>query len=446
MSNMTPRRKARLFQKIVLSSLIIIIFLAGCSVIGFFDEFLPNGNVAAEHPVLVDSSGSDEVLPTQSPTEEPVQYGVISAWVPPQFDPSLNSESAQILNNYLQTFQKINPDVEIEFRVRAEQGSNSILETLSITASAASDALPTIVLLSRLDMVEAANRGLIRPIEFYTSTLEGDDWFPFAYEMGVYHNENFGLPFATDVIVMATNRTNLSDSYQPLSLMNKKLGRTGYAAGDSDSLIPFIFYESSGGRLVNDQDHPTLTVEPVASLLSVLESSRRAGTLSAELYDFQSDEDVWGEFISGNFDTVFTWARNVSLSSEDYAIKHIPGIGGDPFTYSEGWVWCLVQKSSTDTDINITFMEYMVSPDILDEWTAMAGFMPVRPSSVISFGENQDLISQILSSTQLLPDLEVRSYANEALAGAINEIFQGVNTVEGSTQNLFDQLEGNDTP
>lgn len=295
-------------------------------------------------------------------------------------------------------------------------------------------------------MEEAANRGLIRPIEFYTAALEGNDWFPFAYRMGIYHNETFGLPFAADVIVMATNRTNLSTSYQPLSLINRLLGRIGYAAGDSDSLIPYIFYESSGGTLVDEHGQPMLTVESVSSLLTVLESSRRTGSLSAELYDFQTDDDILDEFINGTFDTVFIWAKNISLSSEDYAVKHIPGIGGDPFTYTEGWAWCLVQKSSTDTDINIAFMEDMVSPDILSEWTIAAGLMPVRPSSVISFGENQDLISQILSSAQLLPDAEVRSYLNEPLAGAINEILQGVSTVEGSTQNLFNQLEGNETP
>ena len=71
---------------------------------------------------------------TQRPANEP---RILRVWLPPQFDPNAGTESANLLQQRLADFEMGHPGLEIEVRIKAEEGEANILNALSVTSMAA---------------------------------------------------------------------------------------------------------------------------------------------------------------------------------------------------------------------------------------------------------------------------------------------------------------------
>jgi hypothetical protein len=410
-------------------------------------DFFPESSAGAprndaENPDIIQTA-----LPTANPTQVPIDFEVISVWVEPQFEPNADDPASQLLKSHLQDFLDDNPGAKIDFRLKASEGANAILNALSVTAAAAPDALPTLVLLSRDNMEAAAALGLIRPIDFYVPAMENNDWYPFANKMGIYHNEVFGLPFAADVMVLAVQDANLQQNYISFTELPRLFGLIAFAAGENQPLVPYLWYQSAGGEVFDDQDQPTLEEEAISALFSAVASNRQAGILSSSLSQYESDTELWNAFVDGDLNSLITWSSHVRAAPTGYPFTFVPALGSAPYTYADGWVWCLVQKATTDIELNLAFMQHLVSADFLINWTEKSDLLPVRPSSTSSFGDQQSFIHQLLLSADLLPPVEVRRSNGAFLSEEINALLLGVKSAEASTQDLFIRLEeekGND--
>ena len=65
----------------------------------------------------------------------------VRIWLPPQFDPRSGTPAAKILKNHLDLFIALNPGVQIEVRIKAEDGPGGLLDSLGSTNVAAPLAL-----------------------------------------------------------------------------------------------------------------------------------------------------------------------------------------------------------------------------------------------------------------------------------------------------------------
>lgn len=435
-----PRKKQTLLLAFLMA--VLIFSLSACDVVRLVSDLIPAEMSGSQQVETVRQETAETVMPTSSPTLVPINFDEIIAWVQPEFDPEDDSPSARLLKDHIQAFVKENPGVKVQFRLKSAQGVNSILNALTVTAAAAPDALPTIVLLSRHDMESAAASGLIRPIDFYAPAFENNDWYPFSNKMGKYHGEIFGLPFAADVMVLALKNEKIPAEYIPLDPPPRQFGSIGFPAGNTQPLVPYLWYQSAGGRLADEHGQPQLDQEAVSALFSAIAANQRSGNFSSKLNGYQTQTMVWDAFLEGDLDSAVTWVSRIRSAPGQYSFTYIPAIGDAPYTYADGWVWCLVQKGTTDIDLNIAFMQHLVSPDFLQTWTAESPLLPVRPSSISFSGDDQLLIDQLLLSADLIPPDDVRRYSGAVLAEEIGALILGENSVEKGVQNVFDQLNG----
>jgi multiple sugar transport system substrate-binding protein len=414
---------------------------SACDVIERVAEFFPGEDLSTRESESEQPDVNEEAIQTPFPTQVPIEHNVITVWVQPQFDPNDQSPASQLLQKQINSFTEDNPGVRVNFRLKAGEGINSTLNALSITAQAAPDALPTIVLLSRQDMNIAAAQGLIRPIESFSSALENNDWYPFANKMGKYHNESFGLPFAADVMVLARQDGKLPSQYIPLTDIPSNTGVIGFAAGNPQPIVPYIWLQSGGAQLMDNLDKPILAEDEIMQLFTSIETSRREGKLSSAILNYKSEQAAWDAFIDGDLPNVITRYSNLRSESTDSRFYHIPGLGQSPYTYAYGWVWCLVQKDSTDIDLNVRFMQHMVSPDFLADWTKDSIYSPVRPSSLQEMETDATLLDQILLSADIVPPRSVRVLSDSYFFDAINGLLTGAMTAQDATQNVLEQIK-----
>ena len=428
---------------IISLSLLIItssVLLSACDVISMVSDIFPDENSSKLEPSLDQMEADQETLPTPIPTQLPIDQNVITVWVQPQFDPNDESPTSQLLQQHIQSFSEDNPGVRVNIRLKAGDGVNSILNALSITAEAAPDALPTIVLLTRQDMDIAAAQGLVRPIESYSSALDNNDWYPFANKLGKYHNEVFGLPFAADVMVLAMRDRIPPTQYLPLTDVPRNFGVIGFAAGNPQPIVPYIWLQSVGGQLMDNLDQPIYEEAALFQLFTAIEANRREGKFSSAILEYESERAAWEAFTNGDLPTVITRYSNVRATPSGSRFYHIPGLGQSPYTYAYGWVWCLVQKESADIDINVRFMQHLVSPDFLAEWTKESTYSPVRPSSLKKMETDTILLDQILLSADIIPPRSIRNISDSYLSNALNDLLTGTTTAEDAAQFVLEQI------
>ena len=131
-----------------------------------------------------------------------VDVRTLRIWLPPRFDPSTKTDSANLLKHRLDDFAAAHPRIKIEVRIKAEDGDNGLLNSLVLTNAAASKALPDLIALSRPDLESAVLKGLVHPIDGLSAILDDKNWYPYASELGHIQNIGYGLPFAGDTLIM----------------------------------------------------------------------------------------------------------------------------------------------------------------------------------------------------------------------------------------------------
>ena len=432
----------QVIRNFVASLMIVIVFLTGCNGQNILDIVFPAENTAADQEITQDAFQQENTDQIPVPTAGPPSSNNISIWLPPQFDPYVDSESGKLMLAQITSFQEQYPEYEVDIRVKAENGPSSVFNTLLITSLAAPDALPSIVLISQSSLEKAVEQGVVQPIQGLSTAYDENDWYPFAIEMSKKHGETFGLPLAADAIGLVSNRNEIGSAYVSLAQASRVLDTIAFAAGNPNSVIPIMYYQSVGGMFTDDQEQLTIEPEFVSEMLSSIETNRILGVFPQTLLDYQSEDQLWNALTSNEIESVITWTSRARAATEDYFISPVPGIGDQAYTYARGWTWCLVNQKVYNTDASVLFMEHMVEPPYLSEWTLTTPYLPVRPSSIVGWDETLPAsIDTILQSAALLPSEMVLSIIKSDMIKAMQDVLQGISTPEESAQTLMEKLE-----
>ena len=422
--------------------MLVIIFLVGCNGNNILDAvFLPQ-NATLDENLTQEPMQEENEIATPAPTENSLFTNSLSIWLPPQFAPNADTESGEIMLARIESFRELYPQYTVDIRLKADSGSSSLLNSLLTTASAAPGVLPSVVLISRSDLEIAAAQGVVQPIESLSSAIDESDWFPFANEMGIIHGETYGLPFAADAMGLVMHEDVFGGEYVPLIEASRRLGTIAFAAGDPDTVVPFILYQSIGGNVEDQQGQPTIELEVLSKTFASIEENRRLGSFPPTLIEYQSDNQIWAAFSEDEFDGVLTWISRPLAEADNYFISPLPGIENQPYTYASGWIWCLVDKKNANRELSISFAEHMIDPLFLSEWTPKTGYLPVRPSSIIGWSETlQATLANILFSADLMPNEMALSFAKSDIIKAVQDLLQGLSTSEESTQKILERME-----
>ena len=429
-------------RNIVAILMLVIILLVGCNGNNILDTVFMPENITPDEILTQEPLQKEIVIATPVPTENLFSSNHLSIWIPSQFDPNVDTGSGKILRTHIESFQELYPQYSLTIRVKADSGSSSLLNALLATSSAAPGVLPSVVLISRADLEVAVAQGIIQPVNELSSAIDESDWFPFANKMGIIHGETYGLPFAADAMGLVMHEDIFGSEYVSLIEANRRLGTIAFAAGDPDTVVPFILYKSIGGKTEDNQGQPTIELEYLLNTLTSIEENRMLGVFPPTLIEYQSDNQVWAAFSENEFEGVLTWLSRPLAEADNYFISPLPGIENQPYTYASGWVWCLVDKKNTNRELSISFVEHMIDPLFLSDWTPKTRYLPVRPSSVTGWDETlQETLKNILFSADLMPNVTALSYAKSDIINAVQDILQGLSTPEESTQKISERLE-----
>ena len=445
MINSKSTKFNQFFRLFVAGLLLAVTFLVGCQGQSILDAVISDPSVEAVATATPELTESAAVSEAQAITPTPTMPSnlQLTVWVPPQFSPYDESKSAELLTGQFKSFMNENPIVNLDIRVKAASGSGNILDTLVYASQVAPEALPSLVLLTRTDLEQAAQKGLLQPIDEISTTIDESDWFGFAQSMGIVQGVAYGLPFASDALGLVYRNASLTSSQPDWDDMVTQLDSLVFPAADQSVMATLALYLSAGGSVQDAQGQAYIDSDALILTLTAYQQAMKSGLFSADLLDLQTDDQAWEYFQTNEDEGMITWASRQIQDSETLKLALMPALGETPITLAKGWVWCLVAQDELEKQYAGKLIENLVDPDFLAEWSPKSGYLPVRPSSLTVWDNTvtADTISKLLNSAQLRPNTNQVSAFKNGIKTAVQEVLSNQSQPAESAQKAIDSLE-----
>jgi len=344
---------------------------------------------------------------------------VLRVWLPPEFDPNAATPASNILKQRLNDFEEEHPGLELEIRIKADEGESGLVNSLSVTSMAAPAVLPDLIALSRPALETAALKGLLHPLDGLSTTLDGSNWYEYARQLGRIQNTGYGLPFAGDALVLVyRSEVERINSWNDILASENPLV---FAVGDPKALVGLALYVSAGGELLNAQGQPTLDQDVLTRVLTTIADGTLAGVFSPLLDNVVSNEQVLQAYLGDRANMAIIWASSFRAPEGQFTLP-LPGLDETSGSFATGWVWALAGSNSENQQLAVELADYLVADDFLGRWTSATGYLPTRPNSVIAAGAT---INAIVESMQPIPSNEVLSVLGPLMQDALIRVLNG---------------------
>lgn len=436
---------SRPVARLLLGSLFIFILIAsltacqGLSLPNFLSSPTPKEPSAQNTPVPSPVSQ----VPEQASKPTQAVLSDIILWVPPQFNPENDSDAGRILKQHLNDFEDENPGVRVITRVKAASGPAGLLASLRSASSAATSAVPALVLLSRSDLESAATDGLILPIDTLTKQLEEDDWFDYARQLAMIKGRTYGLPFSGDALILVYRPARVAGPPANWESISRQGQPVIFAAGDRSSLVTIDLYLSSGGVLLNEQGMPTVQTQPLEKVLKLYFDGLLLNAFPNWLAQYQTDSQAFQAYVDFKGQWLVTWSSSfLTALPADSTATTLPALGDRKITLTSGWVWGLSDPRPDNRELSIRLAEHLVQPEFLARWTPLSASLPVRPTTMVKWNSLsiQNLINEVLDTAVIIPGNDILSQIGPVLQEATSLILKRESDPVRASQGALDRL------
>ena len=422
--------------------LLAVVVLAGCQGQSILDTVFPQQEEALgiskpskESPV----ADIEETLPTPKPPE----FIDLNVWVPQQFDIAGETDAAVLLKNRFQEFSENNPQINLNVRTKPATGPGSIIETLTSASAVAPETVPSLILISRSDLVQAAAKNLLTPISGLSDVMEEKDWFDVARELGIYEGTLYCVPFAANALGLVYKQGIFNNDQPSWDDVLRQSDKLLFSSADPEALTTIALYLSANGVLPGKSGRPVLDRSALITVLSAYAAAVKNNRISSSVLDYQTDDQVWAAFLSSKQSSVLTWTNHALAEPETYKLAMLPSFGNETFSLAGGWLWCMTEANTRDRIQALALAKYLTDSEFLALWAPLSGYLPVRPSAIQGFEDTslQNTILKILVSAHVRPDKLQISEIGTEIKQAISEVILQQNSPEESVQNLIIRLE-----
>ena len=413
-----------IIRTLLLASLLLAgIVLTGCSLFDGSAD-LPLPEETKEGTTTTSQPDSSAEAPLETPTPGSIRLKI---WVPPHFSPAPDAPTAVLLQERLAEFERQNPGVSIEVRVKAEEGPSGLLDALTTTSAAAPLALPDLVALPHRILHEAASQELIYPFDELTDSMSEDDWYDYARELSQLQNSLYGLPFAGDVQLLTYRPVSIESPPQDWEAALESPGPMAFPAADPLALFTLAQYQALGGEVLDEQGRPYLDQAQLTEVLNFYQQANEQGLFPLWLTQLQSDQQAWDAFDERRSDMVVSCStRYLEQGMAGMDVAPVLTADSSLSTVATGWVWALAAANSEHHELSVRLAEHLSEAQFLAEWTRSVGYLPPRPSALeLWIGTRMrsrfDLISQ---TAQILPPVDILAVLGPILEKATVDVIK----------------------
>lgn len=374
----------------------------------------------------------------------------ITIWTTEAFTPTQTITSGQILADQVAIFEAAHPGVKIEFVVKKPYGKGGILDFLLTTQAVVPALLPDLVFLDIDELGEAAQAGVVQPLNDLVSPELIADLYPFAQEAGTFEGQLYALQFQANLDHLAYNTGRLT---VPPRSWPGVLSSTG----------PYIFPAGGQAGLVNDDfliqylavrpwpdqnpDEPFLQEDNLTAVLQYYNDGVTRGVFPADILDYHTTDDCWRDYLGGEAVLTHVSAHRYLTNGDQRpstAMAPIPAINGPGAAISRGWAQALVSSDAVRQSLAMEFMSQLMSPEVVGAWNLAASYLPTRQAALNTWDEEDSytrFASQLLQTAQPRPRMANYTQVAAALQKAIEDVITGAATPEEAAARAIEETQ-----
>ncbi len=390
------------------------------------------------------ASGTEAAGSPANPTSTANQVSInLSVWLPPGFNPNGGSLAASMLQARLAEFEEQHAQVRLEVRVKAEEGTGGLLDSMLTAQTAAPLALPDLILLPHTQLSAAVANQLLFPLAGLTETLDSDDWYSFALELSQVEGASYGLPFAADGLILAYRPAAVVQVPADWQALLDSGLQLGFAASDPDALFMLAQLSAVASTSEEQSIKAGFNAETLTEVFDFFAAAHEQDIFPFWLSQYQTAEQSWLAFSEGRVPVVAAWtSRTFDSRNVDISAAPLPTSDGAPFTLVKGWVWAVSTPDSERAELVAELAEFLTTPEFIAQWTAAAGLLPPRHSSLSAWppGDKQTLASQVVESAAALPDEATLDLWGSPLAQAVVALLKEELTPAEAVQQVLNQV------
>jgi len=410
----TVARKSKFILTICFTLGVLFLSVTGCSVISQIESGL-RAPIPSETPM---PTSETQLPPTQGTTQTLEPTKTIILWVPPQFSPDGENHAGILLEDRLRGFEALHPGLTVELRIKALDGESSLLNSLSVTAAAAPEALPGLILLNRSDMEIAALKSLIFPIPSRAAEYNSADWFPFTLDMASAQGVQYGLPLFIDPFVMAYNKKEIA--FPPARWQDLAEQHSAVAINLEDplALFPLSVYTSFGGALTDENGKPMLSADPLTRTYQLIFAGADSNAFPAWLVNLHSTNDALNALEQGQSSYALVWASQVLRSTdENISLAPLPGNSSNDSGFTDGWMLCITNPNAESSNMDILLADYLLQPEFLASWSEAAAYVPAQRSVLENWQDKTlaGVLEKAVDQSMVIPGISVQQATSEIL-------------------------------
>jgi ABC-type glycerol-3-phosphate transport system substrate-binding protein len=424
MSNMTKNARKRV-QVCSFAILLFMFILAACS---------PQGAVIVDSGSETATPGGDIDGELATPSQSVAESGplTLTLWLPPSFSPFSGDLPATLLQDRLDEFHEMYPNVQVEIRLKLEGGSGGMLDSLINALSAAPLALPDLVLISSDQAQVAIQNQLLAPLSDFRNDNFSDDWYKWGLQIVQFEGEDYGLPFAGDALVLAHRFSAIEQIPSNWSTSLDASLSIGFAAADPEALFTQVQLLALMDSEPLPSDSDSINPDLMQEILNYYSDGQAIG-----IFPFWLTQQSWQAYIEGRTPMVATWSSRFFASNDDnLGAGTIPTMNGQSATLAKGWAWSLTSANSERTALAYQLGEFLSQAEFMAQWTAAANLLPARESALTAWtpDKRQVLALQVAPGAEILPPSEERTAKGNAISEAVISLLkQEISSVEAGT-------------
>ncbi len=403
--------------------ILLLGLLVGCQL---QDMLLATPTTIAQPTInqLSDSTPNPQTTEAVStPTKTQIKLVI---WVPPSFDPDSGSKAAELFKKRIAAFVAIHSEVVIEVRVKSLDGRGGLLDSIATASSAAPKALPSLVLLSSQDLENATLKELLLPLDNVYKGFADNDWLPYASQMPLVENINYGVPIAGDALVMAywpLQSPFPPSTWQELALQDLVVA---FPAADEDALTITSIYLAANGKLVGETGTPILQSSPLLKAYAIINDGTQTGAFPYWLSQFTGFDQSWQAFTNHQAGYSIIWASQYFQNRlPNTSINMMPKVGNNQVNLACGWVWA-IPSQATNQPYSVELLNYFSDPEFVNAWDQASGYLPVRESGV-DLWQNDALastIEELVHTAQNIPSGAITHITNPILESSLVQVIK----------------------
>ncbi len=395
-------------------------------------------NLPSMQPTATLSPTQVVATPTPQPTqatEEISNVITLSIWLPPKFAPSQDSPAGVLLQNRLNEFNTLYPNLNVTYRIKAETGSASLLESLRLAHEAAPLVLPDLILIADENLSSTAEDQLIYPYPAPLTAEDDPDWFSIGYALSTFEQQTYFLPFAADAMIVTYNQLDMEAfpaSWGDLLLSTQTIA---FPPADPNAFFTIALYMAEGGSFTNEDDQLLLDEAPLAKIFNFYADLHTAELLPANPVQIDSDQLAWELLTSDQTNLAVSWSSQYFQSTNPvFLAAPLPTSDGIPFTLIESWGWAITASDPNEQAAAAELARFLSAPEFTGPWTEAAHLIPLRPSALNQWSRtaDQNLANQIMPAAHAAPAASILSDVGNPLMDAVLDVLTDVQTPEAA--------------